>query len=89
MSTTDDMSAASRGSALSEGLGPLPAYAHEFRPRWPGDDGGFTGAQMRAYALQERAAERERVRRVLLDMQASCTTHNYYAYALVALGLRA
>jgi hypothetical protein len=47
---------------LTEGLGPLPAYAHEFRPRWPGDDGGFTGAQMRAYALAEVLKERERWR---------------------------
>ena len=38
---------------MSNPLGPLPDYAHEFRPRWPGDDGGFNGAQMRAYALAE------------------------------------
>jgi hypothetical protein len=41
-------------------LGPLPEYAHEFRPRWFGDDGGFTGAQMRLYAMEAVAAERER-----------------------------
>ena len=47
---------------LTDGLGPLPEYAHEFRPRWFGDDGGFTGAQMRLYALDAVAAERERWR---------------------------
>lgn len=44
----------------NDGLGPLPEYAHEFSPRWFGDDGGFTGAQMRRYALAAVAAERER-----------------------------
>jgi len=39
---------------------PLPDYAHEFRPRWEGDDGGFNSAQMRAYAAAAVAAERER-----------------------------
>ena len=38
---------------MSDTLGPLPDYAHEFRPRWPGDSGGFTAAQMQAYALAE------------------------------------
>ena len=47
-------------SALSDGLGPLPEYAQEFRPRWFGDEGGFSGAQMRLYALAAVAAERER-----------------------------
>lgn len=31
------------------------------------------------------AAERERVRRALMDMQAACTTHNYYKCAAVAI----
>jgi hypothetical protein len=33
------------------------------------------------------AAERERIRRALQDMQAACTTHNYYGHAIVAAGL--
>jgi hypothetical protein len=39
-------------------LPPLPDYAIEFRPRWPGDPGGFTSCQMRSYgaaALEEAA----------------------------------
>lgn len=40
-------------------LGPLPPCAPSFSPRWPGDVGGYTADQMRAYALQERAAERK------------------------------
>jgi hypothetical protein len=31
-------------------LPPLPEFAAAFRPRWPGDIGGFTADQMRAYA---------------------------------------
>lgn len=46
-------------------LPPLPEYAHEFRPRWPGDEGGFSGAQMRAYAAAAVAAERERCARIV------------------------
>lgn len=46
-------------------------------------------APYRAVMLGDVAAERERIRRALLDMQAACTTHNYYAHALVAIGLRA
>jgi hypothetical protein len=42
-------------------LPPLPEYAHEFRPRWLGDEGGFSGAQLRAYAAVAVAAERERI----------------------------
>lgn len=50
---------------LSEGLGPLPEYADKFRPRWFGDVGGFTGAQMRLYALDAVAAERARWAKML------------------------
>ena len=46
--------------ASNDRLGPLPEYAHEFSPRWFGDDGGFTGAQMRLYALAAVAAEQKR-----------------------------
>lgn len=31
-------------------LPPLPEFAAAFRPRWPGDIGGFTEVQMREYA---------------------------------------
>lgn len=41
-------------------LGPLPGFAPEFRPRWPGDKGGFTAKQMRSYAQQEVEKGRER-----------------------------
>ena len=51
--------------ASTEGLGLLPEYAHAFRPRWPGDEGGFTGAQMRLYAMEAVSAERDRVARWL------------------------
>lgn len=40
------------------GLPYLPDYAPEFRPRWPGDDGGFSAEQMYAYATAAMAAER-------------------------------
>ena len=56
--------------ASAEGLGLLPEYAHAFRPRWPGDEGGFTGAQMRLYALDAVAVERERWRRIAKAAQA-------------------
>ena len=67
---------------LTDGLGPLPEYAHEFRPRWLGDDGGFTGAQMRLYALQERAAERARwVDAVMAELDGNGQAHAIVAYA--------
>lgn len=37
----------------------LPDYAPEFRPRWPGDDGGFSVTQMRFYAMAAVAADRK------------------------------
>ena len=53
--------------ASTAGLGPLPEYATEFRPRLPGDEGGFTGAQMRLYATTEVAkaldAQKEKVKK--------------------------
>lgn len=65
-------------------LGPLPEYAHEFSPRWFGDCGGFTGAQMRLYALQERAAERARwVEAVMTELDG-----NGQAHAIVACASR-
>lgn len=42
-------------------LPPLPEFAREFWPRWPDDIGGYTDAQMRAYAEQAVAAERARI----------------------------
>jgi len=50
-------------------LPPMPEYAHEFRPRWPNDEGGFSGAQMRAYAAAAVAAERAKWR-ILTDESA-------------------
>lgn len=67
---------------LSEGLGPLPEYAHEFRPRWFGDDGGFTGAQMRLYALDAVAAERARwTEAVMAELDGNGQAHAIVAYA--------
>jgi hypothetical protein len=59
---------------MSDNLPPLPEYAHEFRPRWPGDDGGFSGAQMRAYATAAVAAERERCAKLALRQSRVATT---------------
>ena len=36
---------------------PLPEYAAAFKPRWSGDEGGYTADQMRAYAQAVLAAE--------------------------------
>ena len=70
---------------LTDGLGPLPEYAHEFRPRWFGDDGGFTGAQMRIYALDAVAAERARwTETVMAELDG-----NGQAQAIVAYATRA
>ena len=33
-------------------LPPLPPYASEFRPRWLGEPGGYSEAQMQAYATE-------------------------------------
>jgi hypothetical protein len=38
----------------------LPPFADQFRPRWPGDVGGYTADQMRAYRAEGVAQERER-----------------------------
>jgi hypothetical protein len=38
----------------------LPPFADQFRPRWPGDVGGYTAEQMRAYRAEGVAQERER-----------------------------
>ena len=67
---------------LTDGLGPLPEYAHEFRPRWFGDDGGFTGAQMRLYALDAVAAERARwTEAVMAELDGNGQAHAIVAYA--------
>ena len=66
----------------NEGLGPLPEYAHEFRPRWFGDDGGFTGAQMRLYALDAVAAERARwTEAVMAELDGNGQARAIVAYA--------
>ena len=46
----------------TEGLGPLPTW-HSFS--WNGKVAYYTADQMRTYAAQEAAAERERWRRLL------------------------
>jgi hypothetical protein len=55
------------GSALSEGLGPLPDTSYVLAREGNGyepdrllSEAGYTADQMSAYAAQERAAERER-----------------------------
>ena len=45
----------------------------------------FTETQMRAYAAQQVAAERERIRVALMDMHSKCSDHNYYHCAAVQL----
>ena len=45
----------------------LPPFADQFRPRWPGDVGGFTAEQMRAYRAEGVAQERERCAKVCED----------------------
>lgn len=49
---------------MSNTLGPLPDFADEFQPRWLGDPGGFSAAQMEAERLRcyelGVAQERER-----------------------------
>ena len=45
-------------------LPPLPTYAPEFRPRWLGEPGGYSEAQMHAYAT-------EAVNDVLASLEAS------------------
>lgn len=61
MSTTDDSSAADRGSALTEGLGPLPAHRMDMHmaaiPVRCRDD---AKRYAEAYAREAVAAERER-----------------------------
>lgn len=43
---------------------PLPEYSERFKPRWPGDTGGYEADQMlcyaRAYAAAAVAMEREK-----------------------------
>ena len=72
------------GSALSEGLGPLPEPAIRFVE----DENGvsvypdyYDANQMRAYAMQERTAERERIAAKLKQMDAEEGLHNYYGHA--------
>lgn len=75
-----------QGLALTEGLGPLPdAVAHvhsdgDFcQDRYYGNSGWpvalYTADQMRAYAAQERAAERERWKAMLLAAAREAYAH--------------
>ena len=45
---------------LNDGLGQLPQYSKKFAPRWPNDEPGYTADQMRSYAAEQVAAERDR-----------------------------
>jgi hypothetical protein len=49
----------------------LPPFADQFRPRWPGDVGGYTAEQMRAYRAEGVAQERERCAKVCDDLEVS------------------
>jgi len=60
------------GSALSEGLGPLPQPAMLRGV----DEDYYTAEQMRAYGAQERAAERERIERDVADLHMTQATNN-------------
>jgi len=37
---------------------PLPEFASQFAPRWPADEGGYSAAQMHAFAAAWAAATR-------------------------------
>ena len=43
---------------MSDSLPPLPDFSPSFRPRWQGDNGGFTADQMQAFRAEGVAAER-------------------------------
>jgi hypothetical protein len=45
----------------------LPEYSEKFQPRWPGDEGGYTADQMRAYGDACADAERRKWRETLSD----------------------
>ena len=45
---------------MSDSLPPLPDFSPSFRPRWQGDNGGFTADQMQAYAAAAVAQANER-----------------------------
>ena len=63
MSTTDNTNAALRGSESNDQLGPLPepALTHDRHGHMLLIGPCYTADQTRAYAAQERAAERERL----------------------------
>ncbi len=46
---------------------PLPEYADAFRPRWPGDEGGYDAIQLVAYADTYNAALSARVAELEAD----------------------
>jgi len=57
----------------------LPEYSEKFQPRWPGDEGGFTADQMRAYGAACAAAERERllvIAKKRADHEANAAAHH-------------
>jgi hypothetical protein len=65
------------GPVLSEVLGPLPEPAW-FAPQMITED-AYSAAQMRAHAMQERAAERERWRGLLVRALPMLEEHAAYA----------
>ena len=62
----------------------LPEYADKFLPRWPGDEGGYTADQMRAYGAACAAAERERCAKVCEDLGYLLDDSGAYAAAIRA-----
>lgn len=74
MSTTDDTNAALRGSGSNDLLCPLPepALTHDRHGHMLLIGPCYTEDQMRAYAAQEVAAERERWRELLEARAAGC-----------------
>ena len=72
MSTTDNTNAALRGSESNDQLGPLPepALTHDRHGHRLLIGPCYTSNQMRAYAAQERGAERERCAKLCEDTQA-------------------
>lgn len=50
----------SQADAKPGDLSQLPPCSAQFAPRWPGDEPGYTADEMRAYAAEQVAAEREK-----------------------------
>ena len=74
---------------MKDNLPPLPPYAHEFKPRWATDPGGYNEDQMKAYA--RAAIERQSVPAGSLSLDAALgyierhTPHLVYSEIKAAL----